>query len=274
MKLGKILVPLVSILSIAILIVSYLSWDKKLETIKSEALTNNTGDYTTAGNTPNDESTTSGKTAFEINSDELAELAQNSDTSVQELVQKRFNAGVKVQMLIVGSDSIDFGEPSSATQLSEAIETAYKGFIEPTVLPFDSTSEVFMEDKVNEIDWDSSYDLILFEPFTLNNNKRISTGYAHVHIQEFIDQVKLHVEDAVVVLQPSYPIYNTTTYRPDTEALQQFAQDNNLPYLNHWEQWPGTDDSELKEYLTNNQYPNEQGIDVWADALTEYFTNQ
>lgn len=276
MKLEKIFVPLISILSIAILIVSYLSWTNKLEMIKSEATTAETQNSIGSKDTTNKQEAIESEdsVAFELQSEELAQVMENTDESVKELLQKRFDAGEKVQMLIVGSAVLDFGEPSYGSVLVDTIEKAYKGFIEPTKYSFDMTSQQFIDEKLDEIDWQAGYDFVLFEPFTLTNSGNIGPDVEQEHIQLFMDQVKSNVEDAVIVLQPSYPLYRTINYKPAIDSLQQFAVDHNIPYINHWEQWPDPDDEELLQYLTKEKNPTQEGVTIWSNVLTKYFTNQ
>ena len=56
------------------------------------------------------------------------------------------------------------------------------------------------------------------------------------------------------------------------EELQQFAEDNDIPYLNHWEAWPDQDSEEIKEYITeDSSQPSVKGHEVWAEYMIDYF---
>ena len=50
-------------------------------------------------------------------------------------------------------------------------------------------------------------------------------------------------------IQPPHPLYQATYYPVQVEALAQYAEDNDIPYLNHWEAWPDQDSKEIKDYL-------------------------
>ena len=76
----------------------------------------------------------------------------------------------------------------------------------------------------------------------------------------------------VVLIQPPHPLYQATYYPVQVEALEQYAEDNGIPYLNHWEAWPDQDSEEIKDYLSEDaSEPSAKGHQVWAEYLIDYF---
>ncbi|MBB2482273.1 SGNH/GDSL hydrolase family protein [Bacillus sp. APMAM] len=110
-------------------------------------------------------------------------------------------------------------------------------------------------------------DLILFEPFILNDNSYGSVTETHQNILTFIKEVQKKKKDTVVILQPSNPIANGVFYPDQVKNLQEFAKSNDIPYINHWPSW--TDP--VSQYLDKNSNPNEKGSQIWYEFLKKYF---
>ena len=87
-----------------------------------------------------------------------------------------------------------------------------------------------------------------------------------------IASVKESLPQTQVILQPPHPLYNANFYPKQVQELQQFAEANGIPYLNHWEAWPDQDSEEIKEYISEDASgPSAKGHQLWADYLIDYF---
>ena len=128
-----------------------------------------------------------------------------------------------------------------------------------------------MKGLASELDLTNAYDVVLFEPFTLNNNGLVTIEDEHVHINAFREQLATHVEDAVVVLHPPQPVHRATYYPTQVSSLASFAATENIPYIDHWADWPDTESDELPQFLTEEGAPNSEGAEIWANALISYF---
>ncbi|WKA54009.1 SGNH/GDSL hydrolase family protein [Planococcus shixiaomingii] len=259
-KLGAFLIVL---MCIAILVFSYITWKEKLavaseETVKTPALIEE----------KEVSKETSEPVEATLSKDQLEQLVASMDEQVQEVFLNRLEAGEKVQLLVVGSQAMNAGEPGYSEQVKQAIEEAYEGFVEVETLSFDGTSEDFIEE---EIDLSNEYDVVLLEPFTLNNNGLVEIEVEHEHIEEFYERIQTEVSDAVLLLQPPQPIYGAGFYLTQIDALEEFASLNNIVYINHWSAWPATTDPALQEYLTEEAIPNSNGAETWTNELTSYF---
>ena len=246
-----------------ILVFSYASWKEKIASAGMPA-------EPAASTAPSEE--TEEETAAA--SDETAEIDLESltaamDPQVQEMFFNRKEQGEKLQLLIVGSEAMDTGEPGYGELLSDALEASYGGFIETELMSFDGTSEEFL---LNGPQLSSGYDVVLLEPFTLKNNGRVEIESEHIHIQNVYGEILSAQDDAVLVLHPPQPIYGAQFYKTQVTALEEFARIQGYAYINHWQQWPSTEDLTLKEYLTEDSNPNNTGAETWANALIAYFT--
>ncbi|GGA20578.1 SGNH/GDSL hydrolase family protein [Psychrobacillus lasiicapitis] len=271
MKYGRMIAIVISAICIILLISSYLTWKSRIDYVK--------GDIKTIHSTQTE--LTEKKDVILPKKEESIVLSRtfvedsikNADEKVQELLLNRLDAGVKVQLLIVGSSSMEEGAPGYATILTNALTDTYGDFVETTVLPFNGTSKQFIEGMA-EIAWEKGFDLVLMEPFTLNNNGVVVIEDEHRHIQAFEQKVLEEVPDAVVILQPSHPIFQANFYLVQIDSLEKFATRRGYPYINHWSAWPATNDPALKDLLTEDNSPNSEGAKAWALSLIHYFTGK
>ena len=137
---------------------------------------------------------------------------------------------------------------------------------------YDLTSIAYInEEKITEV-MEEQPDLILFEPFTLKDNGKVGIDDSLENTSAVIASVKESLPQTEVILQPPHPLYNANFYPKQVEELQQFAEDNGITYLNHWEAWPDKNSEEIKEYISeDSSQPSSKGHQLWADYLTDYF---
>ena len=272
MRYGRVILPIVFLGCIVVLITSYSIWKSKIEMTKGDTTSSQTEQHIIIEEEPDKTEIETPKVAPTISRETIELAIVNADETVQELVLNRFDAGEQIQMLIVGSTAMEDGSPGYAKLLTDELANTYGSFLETSVASFDGTSKNFIEEKMDEIDWTKTYDLVLYEPFTLNNNGKVKIEDEHKHIQVLEEKMLAEVSDAVLVLQPSYPIYEAAFYLVQIEALEKYAQRKAYPFINHWSSWPSTSDEYLTTFLTEDNSPNEEGAKLWASSLITYFT--
>ena len=198
----------------------------------------------------------------------LLALTSNADEQVQDVFSNRLESEEKVQFLITGSTILDSGKPGYAERLNNALKEAYGDAINVKIESFDGTSEEFLDEK---IDLSPGYDIVLLEPFTLKNNGIVTIEEEHQHIKTFQERLTDETEDAIVVLHPPNPIFAATYYPQQVSALKSFAESEGIPHIDHWKQWPNPETDEISSYLDEDGAPNNDGAEIWASALIEYF---
>lgn len=261
MKLYKIGAVIAVIICIIVLVFSYLTWQDKLENVLEKPEEANAQ---AVDDEKEKASATETKTTNET-SVNMEELTANMDEQVQQLVLDR-SEGESLKMLIAGSAALESGQPGYAAQLKSSIEERYGNFIEVDIVSVSGTSEFLVN-----VDLSAGYDLVLLEPMTLMNNDRIAIEQEREHIKAFDAALTTKVDDAVLVLHPPQPIYGAGYYLAQVTALDEFAANNGYAYIDHWSAWPDTDDVELKNYLTEDGLPNDNGAGLWAEELEAYF---
>ncbi|WP_053167530.1 SGNH/GDSL hydrolase family protein [Planococcus glaciei] len=261
-KFGAILLV---IFCLAILVISYSSWKDKIGTAAEKPL------ETTKAAEAKQETDVPEKQVTSLTKKGLESLAAGMNEETRLILLDKFDNGERVQLLIVGSNATDSGEPGYAELLTKKLDQAYKGFIETTILSFNGTSEGFMNE---ETDLSVGYDIVLMEPFTLKNNGVVQIEAEREHVLEFLSQVRSSESSAALILHPPQPIYGAQFYIEQVKALEYFAAQQNFGYINHWPAWPATTDAALKDFLTDDGLPNTEGAEIWAQELSNYFITE
>ncbi|MFI8687637.1 SGNH/GDSL hydrolase family protein [Rossellomorea sp. NPDC077527] len=201
-------------------------------------------------------------------------LYSNWPERAQKAYKDAVENGQAYKVAIVGSPALGAEENGWSVQLKEELENAYSESMEVSVFQYDTDSLNFINgEEVDEV-ISFSPDMVLYEPFSLNNN---SVGVLAEDNQDsigiFLEKLKGANEDVVLLLQPSHPIFGATYYPMDVEKLRAYAEEKGITYLDHWSEWP-TDES-LKDMLVESQdTPNEKGYTLWTDYLTDYFISE
>ena len=153
------------------------------------------------------------------------------------------------KIAFLGSSALGEGEDSWPEIVKASLNEAFCSNRDGFDFYYDLTSLEFVnEDKVTEV-IEEQPDLVLFEPFTLKDNGLVTIDDSLENASSTIAKIKESLPDTVVLIQPPHPLYQATYYPVQVEALEQYAEDNDIPYLNHWEAWPDQDSEEIKEYL-------------------------
>lgn len=113
------------------------------------------------------------------------------------------------------------------------LEEGYGDSVNVSIVAFDRPSISFIEQMDDEFNFSAGYDVVLFEPLTLNNNGVVMAETQHEYIRMFIDRVKDEVRDAVVVLHPPQPSHRAVYYTNEVQSVKSFAEENNFQYIEH-----------------------------------------
>ncbi|MBO1915491.1 hypothetical protein J4G37_63015, partial [Microvirga sp. 3-52] len=61
--------------------------------------------------------------------------------------------------------------------------------------------------------------------------------------------MKDEVDDAVVVLHPAQLLRRAMNYPAQVQSVKGYADSENIPYIDHWTEWPEVNSEELVQYL-------------------------
>ncbi|MBH0169288.1 SGNH/GDSL hydrolase family protein [Fictibacillus sp. 18YEL24] len=91
-------------------------------------------------------------------------------------------------------------------------------------------------------------------------------------LNKVITETKKTNPEVITMLQPSNPISKPVKYAEQVEALEAFAAEKAIPYLNNWKAWPSVDSEDIKKYYDSETLlPNEEGHKLWADYMIAIF---
>ncbi|MGG3211009.1 SGNH/GDSL hydrolase family protein [Geobacillus stearothermophilus] len=257
-----ILILLFTAACLAFLITGHLYWERKIEATVQAARA---------------KVETSAKQETETSQTEvILARAKQLPAAAQAAIKRAVEEHRPIRLVIAGSESTpeNGGWPEL---LKRALDDAYgKGTFHITVHEYDGLTTADADRQRIAADWAKDKpDLVLLEPFLLNDNGVVTIDDTLAHIQSIIDQLKSAAPDAVVILQPPNPIYNATYYPKQVEALERFAKDNGYAYFDHWSAWPDHKSEELNQYVDpESDLPTAEGANVWAHALAKRFIAQ
>ncbi|MGM0853966.1 MAG: SGNH/GDSL hydrolase family protein [Bacillota bacterium] len=203
-------------------------------------------------------------------------LIGNWPKEAQVAFKETVATGSPYKLAIVGSLALGADENGWSEQVRTELIDTYGNTVEVKIFQYDTTSLTFVNGENVEEVLGYEPQLVLFEPFALNDN---SNGVGAVNNQESIQiferKLKEQNEEAVLVLQPTHPIAGATYYPMQIEELKEFAEENGIPYVDHWKTWPIDDEEALGELLVDSQeMPSEEGHVLWGEYLKDYFIGE
>jgi hypothetical protein len=218
-----------------------------------------------------------GKSKSEVQStDRLLSSAQNWPESARESFEQSLQDKKTFKIMIIGSEAIG-NDGSGWTQLvnNSLLETYGEQNVDVSIHTYDLTTANFIQESKHIELAEESPDLVLLEPFTLNDNGMIEIEDSLEHISTFIEEAKLVNPNVTFVLQPPHPLYQATFYPLQVEALNDYAEANGIAYLDHWTVWPDPETTDLKDYLLADQSaPNDKGHALWGKFINDYLISQ
>ena len=204
------------------------------------------------------------------------EHAQNLPKSVKARLQKAEQTKTPLKMVIVGSAPQEQVKSTWAELLKKKIEDSYgSSLIHVEVHEYKNmTTLQFIKSGAYKEIADAHPDVLLFEPFLLNDNGVVGIENTLENVNIILTYVKEQNEQVITILQPSAPVYKANNYPSDANALENFAKENSYEYINHWSAWPDYHSEDILNYLTKTPgQPNDKGEKIWAQYLENYFTN-
>jgi hypothetical protein len=215
-------------------------------------------------------------TSVSVDTNNLLIYTKNWPPESQKAFKKSISDHHPFKILFLGSESLG-KDPDGWAYLTKQklAETFGSNNLEIGINEYSQTSQNFVkENKQLEIS-QSNWDLILFEPFTLNDNGIVKTEDSLKNITTIIEDIKSKSPKTVFILQPPQPLYKATFYPIQVNELKKYAQSHGIVYLDHWTAWPNPSTEEIKNDLTGeHSLPNQNGNRIWSDFVLNYFVSK
>ena len=204
------------------------------------------------------------------------QYAQNLPKSVIEKIEQAEKTQKPMKLVIVGSAPKENVEKTWGTLLKEKLYSTYgENLINTHVYEYtDMTTLEFIKTGTYKQILNENPDVLLFEPFLLNDNGIVGIDNTLENINIIMSRLKGQNSELVTILQPSAPVYKAENYPNDAKALAGFSKENGYEYLNHWTAWPDYRSKDILKFLAKTPgQPNDNGEKLWAKYLETYFTN-
>jgi hypothetical protein len=274
-----LLIGIVIIGCIMTLLISYNIYQSRIETITDQSdnapfkSTDQEKVKAKATKTPDKEEASSKGNS--LSPEQFSTLTANMSDEVSTVITSRLQAGENIQMLLIGSSSIEDGTPSYGELLTKNLSDSYGESVETTTISFDGTTAALVEELDNNlIDWSKDYDVILLEGMNLSNNGNVIVEDAVEHIETLNNKMKQSVKDSVLVIHPSQPLPNAIYYPTEVESFKSYITSRGFSYIDHWSDWPVGNVEQMNTYLTEESVPNDKGAALWASSLSTFFTGK
>jgi len=207
--------------------------------------------------------------------DQLLPLTKNWPTASAEAFKNAIKQQKPFKIVIAGSNVLG-GETGWAQSTKAKLLEAYGAEnLSVEIREYDVTSDVFIaENKQLELA-NLHPDLLLFEPFILKNNGYMSIDTTLANLTTTLEDIKQFSPSTNVILMPANPIYNAKNYPLQIDSLKQYAEENQIMYVDHWGMWPDPKTEAVKEYLSPDQsQPNDLGHKVWSEFVSAYLISK
>ncbi|WP_026672398.1 SGNH/GDSL hydrolase family protein [Alkalihalobacterium bogoriense] len=171
--------------------------------------------------------------------------------------------------LSLGAPESDKGWPMLV--ISEINGMLEKEKLKPTIVNVNRSSSLDVYNS-NYFDTviESNPDLLIVEPFILNDNGIVRIEDTLYVLEQFLNKVSDKLPETEVLIIPPNPVEGAVYYISQVESVAEFAQSSGYSFVDHWTAWPIDDN--LSDYLENNR-PNQQGHSIWAEFMVNYLTN-
>ncbi|MCK1981931.1 MULTISPECIES: SGNH/GDSL hydrolase family protein [Peribacillus] len=209
------------------------------------------------------------------NNEESVKFIGNWPKESKELYKKRLAEGKPFKILMVGSNSLGNEAYNLPDDLADQLKDVYGDTVQVDGLLYDLMSSQFVSQNKQKDLIEAEADLILFEPFTLKDNGNVAIEDSLGNITTIINDVTAANKETQFILQPPNPLYNATYYPNQVKELEKYAKDKDIPYLNHWSNWPDQTSDKMIDVLNEErELPNDKGYKIWSFYLEEFFIKQ
>ncbi|WP_165389333.1 SGNH/GDSL hydrolase family protein [Fictibacillus sp. BK138] len=196
---------------------------------------------------------------------------KNAPAGIADLYNQKKAAGESLSFTIVGSSITSTEEGNWAKLFTEKMMDTYGNDVKVETTSFGKLTSLELANEQVYTDFiQKKTDVILIEPVLWNDNNGVSINDTLYILGQMITGVKDTNPEAVVVLQPSNPIYQPQKYAEQVSSIEAFAKEKGIPYINHWEAWPSVDSEDINQYVTELM-PNEEGHKLWAEYVYNVF---
>jgi hypothetical protein len=203
--------------------------------------------------------------------DKLLPFTKNWPKTSVETFKQAIKQQRPFKIVIAGSPALGGEKGWAAETKRRLLETYGDHYVSVNIKEYDLNSADFIRENKHQELADLQPDMLILEPFILKSNGVVAIEDSLDYLTTLIETVKHSSPQCTVILQPAHPIYKAKIYPNQIALLKQYAEEQQIPYLDHWGIWPNPDTEEIKQYLSPDQsQPNERGHKVWGKFVSAY----
>jgi hypothetical protein len=250
-------------------------WDQRVSAVQVKGHTEKVSGYRTGMNMEEKKEEDEEKVAAEEVKNRLVKLDKLNylPPELKETFKKKIEGDEPVHLMLLGSSSTSGKEGAWPKELEKALLDRYgHDLIKVTLKEIaEKTSQQVVKEELHKPLADMKPDILLLEPFLLNDNGEIRMSNRINNLETILGDFKKQNPEITFIIQPANPIAGAYYYPQEETDLEKHSRGEKYVYLNHWDAWPDYNSKELKDYLTEENIPNEKGNKVWLDYLMKYF---
>ncbi|WP_341357149.1 SGNH/GDSL hydrolase family protein [Rossellomorea sp. y25] len=213
-------------------------------------------------------------TSLETEEGDYLPTTVNWPEDARSLYKEKLETGEPFNIVLMGSTEMDSIEEGWNDKVANALEDEYGDTVSIQSLSFETNTLEFVREERYEEVGDLQPGLVIFEPFVFKDNGNVTIEDTLQSISTIIDEVKELSPGSAFVLTPPQPIYQPKNYAVQVSQIQEYAKENDIPFIDHWSNWPGVEDEEIKTYLDDASSPNEQGHTAWAKGIIDFLVEK
>jgi hypothetical protein len=213
-----LLAVLLAISCTSFIVAGHLYWQKKIDNTVRQAMT--------------EAAESSKEQADREKETKLMAYAKKLPEEVQAKIKRAIETNRPLRLVIAGSEAVPASKDGWPGLLKQQLDAAYGSKVFQVIVKEykGMTTKQAIDENIAQQLIKEKPDILLWEPFLLNNNGVIDINDTFKHIDTMIKTITAALPDATVMLQPPNPIYNATHYPEQVKQFQAFAKEKGYIY--------------------------------------------
>ncbi|MCE7791684.1 SGNH/GDSL hydrolase family protein [Salipaludibacillus sp. CUR1] len=285
---NKYIAGAVITLSLFIILFGKYQYDQKLSDISTDAQ----AAVSSVENVPADaeenepaenenETEEAGDEHLEGEEEELERHFEHMPEPLADVIKPKLAENETISVLAFGSQSLTDSQDEGLNPWPELLEEELNDAFDTDVFSVETmsvggmTSLEMIQQGVHRDVAEKQADLVIIEPLLWNDNGQVSIDHSTEHVSLLIQALKAENEQAVPMINPSQPAYNTVNYPIQIEGMRTYANENDYIYIDHWSDWPDITDEDLLNYVDEDDHrmPAQKGHEQWSKSILSVFTD-
>ncbi|ADU31894.1 SGNH/GDSL hydrolase family protein [Evansella cellulosilytica] len=187
----------------------------------------------------------------------LHTLTEGLNNQIKELILENYHQDGDVKILVFGTNNVILENEDGKSwpkiaedRLNEAYEKDM--FVFESKSFGDRTSIQIIEEGLHVQLAENDADIVLIESSIWNDSiGQVAPADTRTVLSMKMNAIERENEDAVILVHPAPPVYDTQFYPIYVEELKEFVIEEGYLYIDYWTDWPSIDDEVLLNYVND-----------------------